>query len=296
MSDWQPRLAISLLRTFSRLPLGALRGLGHVLGALIWHLQLQPARHTRTNLQICYRDQPLAARKRLAKRSLQETVKTFLEMAAIWEWPAQRTLALIDEVEGEFLIEEAQAKGQGVIVLGPHLGNWELAGLYLASRYPMASLYRPPRMKALEDYMSGVRARTGAELVPTNNRGVARLLSLLRDGKVIGILPDQVPPPESALYAPFFGLDASTMTLVSRLAAKTGARVVCAYALRLEGKRGFRLVIRAADEAVAAREPLTAVTALNHSVEVCIADAPEQYQWVYKRFRQRPEGHPRVYS
>lgn len=296
MSDWQPRLAISLLRMLSRLPLSLLRGLGDMFGSLIWYLQLKPARHTRTNLQLCYRTQPLAARKRLAKHSLQETVKTFLEMAAIWEWPAERALGLIDQVEGEALIQEAQAHGRGVIVLGPHLGNWELTGLYLASRYTMASLYRPPRMKALETYMSGVRARTGAELVPTTNRGVARLLTLLREGHVVGILPDQVPPPESAIYAPFFGLDASTMTLVSRLAAKTDALVVCAYALRMPGQSGFRLVIRAADTSVAASDPLTAVTALNRSVETCIADAPEQYQWVYKRFRQRPEGHPRVYS
>lgn len=296
MQDKRHLFVIAALKGLSRLSINKLRCLGKVVGSIIWFMQLRPARITRTNLQLCYREKTPEARKRLAKRSLQESVKTFLEMAVMWEWPICRVLGLIDRVEGENLIEQHQSQGRGVIILGPHLGNWELAGLYLASRYPMASLYRPPRMKALEDYMSGVRARTGAELVPTNNRGVARLLSLLRDGKVIGILPDQVPPPESAMYAPFFGLDASTMTLVSRLAAKTGARVVCAYALRLEGKKGFRLVIRAADEAVAAREPLTAVTALNRSVEVCIADAPEQYQWVYKRFRQRPEGHPRIYS
>jgi len=296
MKHWQSRMAIFFLRLLARLPLAVLRSLGSFLGWLVWMLQLKPARHTRTNLQLCFPNLSVEARRKLGKRSLQETVKTFLEIAGIWEWPPARTLAMVRSVEGEELIQEAQAQGRGVIVLGPHLGNWEMAGLYIASHYPMASLYRPPRMKEIEDYMSSARARTGAELVPTNNRGVARLLALLRRGAVVGILPDQVPPPESATYAPFFGLDASTMTLVSRLAVRTDALVVCAYALRVENPAGFHLVIRRARPGVAASDTRSAVTALNGSIEDCIGDAPSQYQWAYKRFRQRPAGRPRLYS
>ncbi len=296
MKHWQSRIAILFLRLLARLPLAVSRPLGTALGGLVWLLQLKAARHTRTNLQLCFPDLSLEKRRKLGKRSLQETVKTFLEIAGIWEWPPARALALVKSVEGEELIREAHEQGRGVIVLGPHLGNWEMAGLYIASHYPMASLYRPPRMKELEDYMSSARARTGAELVPTTNRGVARLLTLLRGGAVVGILPDQVPPPESATYAPFFGVDASTMTLVSRLAARTDALVVCAYALRVESPAGFRLVIRRARPGIGASDTVSAVAALNASIEDCIADAPEQYQWAYKRFRQRPPGRPRLYS
>ncbi len=180
---------------------------------------------------------------------------------------------------------------QGLIVLSPHLGCWEIAGLYLASRGSVTSLYRPPRKALFEPIIKHARERSGAELVPTDAQGVRRLYKVLQAGGVTGILPDQQPDSnKGAVFAPFFGVPALTMLLVNRLVRKTGAKVVFCYAERLPAGRGFHIHYLPAASDLAADDPMTAAQALNQGVESCIRLAPEQYQWSYKRFKDQPAG------
>lgn len=141
----------------------------------------------------------------------------------MWESPVERCLDMIREIEGEELLEDYKDGKQGLLLLAPHLGNWELAGLFFASRYKMAALYSPPNQPGFESYMKAVRSRSGSDLVATDRRGIMRLFSILREGGVVGILPDQAPRREGGGFAPFFGIPAITMTLASKLAQKTGA-------------------------------------------------------------------------
>src|SRR5690606_22392065 len=110
---------------------------------------------------------------------MRETGKTALEMAMAWGWPVEKALATIRRVEGEELVQEELAQGKGLILLGPHLGNWELVGLYLSSRFKMAALYAPPKLQEFEPFMIERRSRIGSGLVPTNKRsGMPRVQSL----------------------------------------------------------------------------------------------------------------------
>src|SRR5690606_1242781 len=152
-------------------------------------------------------------------------------------------LATIRRVEGEELVEEALARGQGLIMLGPHLGNWELVGLYLSSRFQMAALYEPPKLQEFESFMIDQRSRVGSELVPTNKRGVMRLLQILKAGGLVAILPDQEPDLAGGEFAPFFGVQANTIKLVSKLIQKTGAQALCVFAKRLPDGRGFDICL-----------------------------------------------------
>lgn len=213
----------------------------------------------------------------------------------MWEWPVERCLDLIQEIEGEELLDEYQGSKQGLLLLAPHLGNWELAGLFFASRYKMAALYSPPNQPGLENYIKTVRSRSGSELVATDRRGIMRLFAILREGGVVGILPDQTPRREGGEFAPFFGIPAITMTLASKLVHKTGAVPLITYAHRLPDGRGFKIVIRKAEAGMTSKDMTESLTALNQSVEKCIAEAPEQYQWEYKRFRRTAPGHTPVY-
>jgi KDO2-lipid IV(A) lauroyltransferase len=182
-----------------------------------------------------------------------------------------------------------------VLLLAPHLGNWELCGLYFSSRYRMAALYSPPSLPGFEAYMTASRSRHGSELVPGDRRGLARLISLLREGEVSGILPDQSPRTAGSAYAPFFGMEVRTMTLVSKLLQKSAAVPLMTWCQRLPDSRGFRLVVRRCEDGIADPDPVVATRALNRSVEACVREAPAQYQWEYKRFRHRPPGQPDPY-
>ncbi len=228
--------------------------------------------------------------KALSKASLRHTTMTALEMGKCWLWPIERTLGLIKEVEGKDVLERAVAEGKGVIVLAPHLGNWEIFGYYISELMTTTFLYQPPKDIHLDAMIKANRGRGKARLAPTNRQGVADLLRALKNKEGVGILPDQEPAEESGLFAPFFAIQALTMTLVSKLVARTGARVVCGFALRLPDGEGFKVIIKDADTLIYDKEPVQSVTGLNRSVEHCVREALEQYQWEYKRFKRRPDG------
>ncbi|MGO1500910.1 MAG: lysophospholipid acyltransferase family protein [Marinobacter sp.] len=284
-----------LLRIVGLLSLSAAQRIGRFFGGLVWRLRTGSRKATDVNLALCLPELQEDERDRLSYNSMRHTGMTALEIPLMWEWPVQKCLDLVQDTQGLELIDNALATGKGLILLAPHLGNWELAGLYFSSRYKMASLYSPPNMEEFEDYMIKVRSRIGAELVRGDRRGLMRLISILKEGGVAGILPDQSPRGKTNAFAPFFGTDVKTMTLVAKLMQKTGAKALMTYAERLPGAQGFRIVIDKADPDLADEDPVIAATALNKSIEDLIRRNPEQYQWEYKRLRHRPEGEPNPY-
>jgi len=278
-------LVIAVLKLLSRLSLGGTRRFGAWIGKLLRLGDSRLTQVTKTNIELCYPDLTVEQQQKLMQESLVETGRLFAEFGIMWEWPTDKTLALIQSVQGKELLDQAFEQGKGVIVLAPHHGNWELVGLYLSTLRPMAALYRPPKIRELETYMSAVRGRHGSELVPTNKRGVIRLFSILNEQGMVGILPDQVPGGSGGIFAPFMGVPANTMKLVTRLIHKTHCKVVSLVALRRPDGDGFDMVFRAADPDIYSDDIETSVTAMNRSIEACVADYPEQYQWEYKRFK-----------
>lgn len=286
----------ALLWLVGHLPLTLAQALGRVIGFCLWAARDRSRKVTDRSLALAYPTLPESERRTMARDSLRETGKLIAEIPIMWESPVPRCLGLIREFEGQHLLDEARAEGRGVVLIVPHLGNWELLGLYYSTRFSMAALYSPPKKAEMEDYVSRVRGRGGSELVRADRRGVLRLFSILREGGVVGILPDQVPDASGGTYAPFFGIDVLTMKLVSRLVQKTGARAVVTYCERLPRARGFRLVADEVDPALYDQDIDTSVTALNATVESVVRRLPEQYQWEYKRFRKQPPGQPNPYS
>lgn len=287
-------ILVGFFRLLSLCPVGLLHWLGKGLGELLWLLNTRSKKVTEENLSICFPHMTAAERQRLAKASLWHLAMTALELGPIWFLSLDKLFAKISHIEGEALVKEARTQG-GVIVLAPHIGAWELLGLYLAANYPLTSLYQPPDHPALHQLMIKARARSGASLAPTNARGVKTLLQTLKRGEMVGILPDQVPPKEGGDYADFFAMPALTTTLVKNLAARTGAKVLTAAAYRDTKTGTFRLVFASPPEAIYSKDNSRSLTAMNESVEQCVLLAPEQYQWEYKRFKKQPAGQKQFY-
>ena len=269
------------------------------VGAFIgWLAIIFPNRNrhiTQINIQRCFPELSKQQQHQLINKSLIETGKTTTEVASMWLWDKSKTLGSIQQVDGEELLSEAFKSKQGVILAFPHLGNWELLSLYCASRYPMTTLYQPPKLLQLDNMVRNGRERTGAKLVPTDNAGVKALLSALKKGEMIGILPDQEPRFGNGEFAPFFNLPAYTGTLVSRMVNKTGAKVIFAYAERMAKGRGYHLKFIDAPDAIYSDELSESIEGLNKGIENCVRQLPEQYQWSYYRFRTRPEGDNKFY-
>lgn len=295
MSKLKYFLIAGLLRIAGLLPLKLAQVIGRFVGLLAWRLNGRSRKTTDVNLRICLPELSAEEQQRLSKESMAHTGMTAMEIPLMWEWPVDKCFNLIKETRGLELVDQALASGKGLILLAPHLGNWELTGLFFSSRYKMAALYSPPHIKEFEDYMIRVRGRLGSELVRGDRKGLLRLMGILKEGGVAGILPDQSPRGKTNAYAPFFGMEVRTMTLVNRLIQKTGANVLVTFAERLPDGKGFRLIVEEAVPGNGDSDPVVAATALNQSVEKVIRMAPAQYQWEYKRLRHRPPGNPNPY-
>jgi KDO2-lipid IV(A) lauroyltransferase len=196
-------------------------------------------------------------------------------------------------VEGESYLKDAIANDRGTILLIPHQGNWEVIGLWVAKQAAMTSLYQPPKNRLLGNWIKKSREQTGANLVPTNVRGVAALLKALNRGETVAILPDQQPPKASGDFAPLFGKPALTMTLAYNLLNRSNSQALFCTALREKG--GWRLHFVPADQAIYSEDQAISLKAMNQGVESIAALAMDQYQWEYKRYRTQPEGCSSIY-
>lgn len=286
----------SLFRLLSLIPLRLLRWVGRQMGELAWLLKTDARSVTQENLRICFPDLPGDQSSALAREHLHHLGMTALELGLVWRGSTRAVLKRFVRVTGHHHMEEALARGKGVILLGPHIGNWEALGIYLSEHFSMTFMYQPPESPALDRLVQEARKRNGAELVPTNTSGVKSLLRALKRGEVVGVLPDQVPPANTGGgFAPFFGTPALTSTLCYNLIRRTGARAVLGYAKRISGSGDFEIVFIPAPEGLYADDEQSSLVALNAGVEATVNDAPEQYQWEYKRFRKQPDGKIKYY-
>lgn len=271
--------------------------MGCGLADIVWWVGASPARTTRRNLEIAYPELSVHKRETLGRQSLRHTAMLIMESGVVSYWPEERWRALIGRVEGlvelRELLDVTKAQAKGVLLLAPHLGNWEVISLMLGP-LGVTALYEPPRFSVLEAIIKTARERSGANLVPTNAAGMRRFYQALRSGGLVALLPDQVPSRESGIYAPFFSHPTLTMSFAHRLIAKTGCIPVLGYVVRTEA--GFDVHFERLSDGVSSEDSLTSVTQMNAAIETAVRAHPEQYQWEYKRFRRPPRGERSVYD
>lgn len=288
------RLALWAIRLFARLPLSVNHSIGAAVGFAAYYIPNRLRRVTLINLALCFPAKDIRWRSAMARQSLIETGKSLTEVGLLWQ--AHDIRPLVTEVIGADVLAQARAQGRGLILAAPHLGCWELCGLYAAGLGPLHSLYRPPNSgAALNEMIRDGRQSTGATLVPTTAAGIKRLLRALDRGEHVGILPDQEPARGFGLFAPFFGIPAYTMGLVARLARRRQTPVIFIYAERLPHGAGYRVHFRPAPDGIGAEELGAAAAALNAGVEALARECPQQYVWSYKRFGKRPPGEVKFY-
>lgn len=276
------------------LPLWLLHALGMVAGLLLWCLPNKLRRVTRRHMELCLPELSEKQHRRIARRSLIESMKAVTEAPAIWFGPRWRLRRWLGSDAERRRFAEATASPKGAIILTPHLGAWELAGQFVAEFGPLTLLYKPQKGVFDELIRQGRARNPNARPMPTSARGVKALLAALGRGERIGILPDHDPPSGSGRFAPFFGIPAHSMDLVGKLAARTGASVWFIVAERRGWARGFRFHLTPAPTNIT--DVKTSVAALNAGVEACVRRLPEQYWWSYERYRRRPPGGKKIYD
>jgi Kdo2-lipid IVA lauroyltransferase/acyltransferase len=295
MTSLAARLLYALAALIARLPWPWLRGAADLLAGRWLRTDARLSRIVQRNLELAYPALLPGERADLQARILRGTARQLPETLRLWTRPHARNLALIRETHGVDLFDAALAAGHGLIVAAPHYGSWELLNQWLAARTSLAILYAPPDSAVGDAFLQRVRAAHGdagrVTQVPAEGPAIRQLFKLLRDGGVAGILPDQQPKVGDGEFAPFFGAPALTMTLLPRLAQRTGAVVLFGYCERIgelpDGSDpAFALRFEPAPPDIG--DPAGGVAALNAAVERIARRDPAQYQWTYKRFSIQP--------
>lgn len=290
MVNW----SLLALKLSARLPLPVSHFIGGTVGWLASWMPIKPTRTADINLAICFPELAAFERRRLRRQAMANLGKMVLESGRIFLQPAPQTLSLIRQTSGTEMLEQAYREGRGMILATPHIGCWEMAGLWCGWNYPISSLYKP-QPGAVNDIILESRERGGGRMFPTDTSGVRALLKALRRHEVVGILPDRSGRVGS-VHAPFFGHPLLTSTLAPKLAARSGAPVFFAVCERLPCGRGYHLRFFPGDPEIGSPDEKTAAAALNRSVEKCIRTRPEQYWWTFKMFRRQPPGHSNPYK
>ncbi|TNF34682.1 MAG: lauroyl acyltransferase [Gammaproteobacteria bacterium] len=286
-------LLASALSVLALLPLRWAQAIGSGIGCLIYRLGRKRVHIARCNLQVCYPSLSDAEREAWVEQSFREAGKWFAEFGLAWVWPASWVNRKI-RVHNQHLFDEALAQGRGVVLILPHLGNWELLNSWVSNRAPFAALYKPLESDWFERFVMWRRSRQDTVMAPVSSGGVRTIMKCLKQGYVTAVLSDHLPSTKAGVFAPFFGRPALTGKLTGALARANHSVVLSATVVRKPKGEGFELVFQPVDGLHDADEH-KAAEALNRAIEQCIALAPQQYQWMYKRFSKRPEGVADIY-
>lgn len=289
--DIKSALALGFIHSLGALSLPRARQLGSAIGNALCFTKSRMYKVTLKNIQLCYPQMPADQQQQLTKASLQETAKTIAETGIAWGGTPEkfkRNAAMIREVRNQHLFDEALAKKEGVLILTPHIGNWEFISCWLPQRCNLMALYKIAKMPGFEKAMLKAREDSGAKLVPGTGQGVKAFFQHYIDKHVTMILPDQEPSVKSGAWADFFGINTLTPKIVHSMIQKNPKGTVL-FAYNLRTPTGFEMVFRGVDEGIYSEDVEQSALAMNKGIEACIADAPAQYQWDYKRFKKHPD-------
>jgi KDO2-lipid IV(A) lauroyltransferase len=286
------RVGLALARGLAHLPIGFLRGVADGLGGLVWLLAAPRRRVTLINLRLCFPDLSEPERRAMARAHFRAYARSFLDRFIFWHAPPERIRRLC-RLEGLEHLQPLIQEGRPVIVLAPHFMGIDAGGIRLLLECPLASMYSPQRSRALTEAMTTGRTRLGARMI-ARREGVRPLVRALRDGVVLHYSPDMDLGRREAVFVPFFGVPAATVTALPRLARAAGAVVLPmvteitpdGYVARLH--RPWRVT----DDV----DPLPMLLRMNGFIEDEIRRIPDQYLWSHRRFKTRPEGEPPLYG
>lgn len=287
-------IAKLLLQLFGLMPFSLVHRIGNLIGWILYQTNSKLRRVAEKNLALCFPTMSAQQRDEIVKQALKEKAKEITESPAIWTKSHHSLLKQFTQISGLDALMRDFNKGNGIILLGAHMGAFYLANAFISPKTKGYWLYKPQK-GLIEELTKHKRNAFGAHFVPTNKTGVMAVTKALLKGELVGMSCDHDAGPTGGVFAPFFDIPAWTMGLPAKLAYKSKAPVYFMFVERLKPGKGFHLHIMPVNNDIHSPDLLTAVTAMNGTLEKCITKHMTQYDWTYKRFRRRPENESDLY-
>jgi KDO2-lipid IV(A) lauroyltransferase len=287
---WPSWLAIGLLRLAALLPWPLLMALGGGVGRLIKLFSRRRVAIADINLQLCFPQMSAAERQRLISENFSAMGKGLMEVAMGWWWSHDRVERRLLGVEGE---ENLPADNErGTIFLTAHFSSLELSGRYLGHRCASHAMYRPNENPVIQEMFERHRTRHTLGIIARDD--VRSMIRALKAGEGVWFAPDQNYAHKGKVFADFMGVPAATHTATSRFAKTTAARVVPFVLFR--ERNGYRLRIEPAFENFPSDDVQQDTQRINDLYAEWVRVAPEQYNWIHRRFKTQPDDQPSPYQ
>ena len=287
------RIGIAAMWLAHFLPLALLAPIGELLGSLLYLLGRERREVCETNLVRCLPALSAAQRKRLAKQHFRAQGRAILERGLLWWAPRQRILALI-RVKGIEHVEKL--RGTPVILFAPHFLALDAGFTRLSCEFDLAAIYANQKSRPMNAVLLRGRTRFGHQQMFSRQEGVRAALVALRQSVPLYYLPDQDYGPRDAVFTPFFGVLAATITGLSRLARLAEASVVPCVTRMLPGGEGYELHCYPPWEDFPSGDDAADARRMNAFIEERARELPAQYNWAHKRFKTRPPGEAPFYA
>jgi KDO2-lipid IV(A) lauroyltransferase len=286
------RVGLALLWLLHWLPAAWLSTLGGALGSVLFSLARERRNVCLINLERCMPGLDAPARRALARAHFRCYAQSLLERGVLW-WSARRSVLARVQLSGLEHVRAARARGP-VILLAPHFVGLDAGWTRLACELDMASVYSRQKSAAMSAALYRGRMRFGGQRLFSRQEGIRVALAELKKGRPFYYLPDMDYGPRDALFVPFFGVPAATITGLPRLARVAGAAVVPCVTRRLPGGL-YEVRCHPAWDNYPSDDIEADTRRMNAWIEERVRDMPEQYLWTHKRFKTRPPGQVRWY-
>lgn len=269
-------------RAVAAMPLGVCQQIGAILGRLVYWISPSYRRkfEAQWSAGAKWANAHLGIQWTDAQKSDAIAHAGKMTLEALWVWCRPHGDVMRVVVCNDInVLEKAEAAGKGEMYLTPHMGTFEVAARYCATRKAMTALFKPSKQASVNRLFEVARELPGLTMAPADGVGVRKMLKALKAGQSIGLLPDQVPPLNQGIWTEFFGLPAYSMPLPEKLYSATGASVVMTFCERMGNGKGWQMHYKTF-------EGVPTPQAVNDAMQLWISQHPDQYLWGYNRYKQ----------
>ena len=291
MSTLGAYLAIGFMRLLAVLPLSCVRGLGWLLGSLLFLLLKSRRNVAIVNLSLCFKEHSRQQIRRLARKNFIFYMQALLDRGWLWHGSAATTLRRL-KITGA--VEQLQ-NNEPVVLFVPHFVGLDAGNTAFTQQIPrkLITIYTNQANKTIDAWILKRRARFGNIRLFGRIAGVKEIIAALRSGEMLGILPDMGFGPEESIVVPFYGIPTYTVPSLHRFTRLGKAKLV--PVLNRMTDYGYEVQILPAWENFPSGSMEEDTARMNKELENYIASMPAQYFWVHKRFKDRPPGEKSVY-
>lgn len=288
---WGTWLILGVLVLIAYLPLAITRPLGMLLGKLFYRFATSRRDIAAVNVALCFPQLSADERDARVRTILRDVGLSFIE-TAVALWAPDRKFRKLYTIEGVEILQRLEAEGKGVLLLGGHYTTLDMAGRIMGLNITCDMIYRVDRNPLLADAMARARESYSGSAIERDD--VRQLVKNLRKKHRIWYAPDQDYGVQNTVFAPFFGIQAATVTATARM-AQMGRAVVCPFEHWRDEQGIYHVRIKEPLENFPSGDDVADATRVNAVVESVVSRNPTQYLWVHRRFKTRPEGEESPY-